>query len=64
MTNKDRRGINNFDTNTRARNNVALEFLEPIKRKGDQDTRKDKTICARQNHLLPLLPQNLTLITI
>nr|DAN95425.1 MAG TPA: hypothetical protein [Caudoviricetes sp.] len=41
-----------------------LEFCEPIKRKGDQDTRKDKTICARQNHLLPLLPQNLTFITI
>ena len=29
-----------------------------------EDARKDKTICARQNHLLPLLPQNLTLITI
>jgi hypothetical protein len=41
-----------------------LEFCEPIKRKEDQDTRKDKTICARQNHLLPLLPQNLTFITI
>lgn len=41
-----------------------FEFLESIKRKEDRDARKDKTICARQNHLLPLLPQNLTFITI
>nr|DAR66415.1 MAG TPA: hypothetical protein [Caudoviricetes sp.] len=61
MTNKDRQGINNFDTNTRARVIIRihpcflmffytntrvimqpLEFLEPIKRKEDQDTRKIK----------------------
>nr|DAF25934.1 MAG TPA: hypothetical protein [Caudoviricetes sp.] len=34
------------------------------KGKEDQDARTDKTLYARQNHLLPLLPQNLTFITI
>nr|DAS85691.1 MAG TPA: hypothetical protein [Caudoviricetes sp.]DAX83945.1 MAG TPA: hypothetical protein [Caudoviricetes sp.] len=63
MTDKDRRGINNFKTNTRAR---AIQRIFRVHKKGkeDQDARTDKTLCARQNHLLPLLPQNLTFITI
>nr|DAI56843.1 MAG TPA: hypothetical protein [Caudoviricetes sp.] len=63
MTDKDRRGINNFKTNTRAR---AIQRIFRVHKKGkeDQDARTDKTLCARQNHLVPLEPQNFTFITI